>query len=31
MKPPTIHLLPSLEEVLGVRKCNEAILGLINW
>jgi len=26
----TIHLLPSLEEVLGVGKCNEAKLSLIN-
>jgi hypothetical protein len=26
----TIHLLPSVEEILGVRKGNEAILGLVN-
>jgi hypothetical protein len=26
----TIHLLPSVEEILGVRKGNKAILGLVN-
>jgi hypothetical protein len=26
----TIHLLPCIEEILGVRKGNEAILGLVN-